>query len=442
MENVKNLPKNKSKKNAVKFSKAYSAFFTFLCKIVNIFLRAKFYRTDAFNRQKKQGAMLLISNHLSAYDFIYFCIAMKGAPLNFVVAENMMYSTPIFATLIKSYHAITKKQFFADVQCIKSIKRYLDAGITVLICPEGKVSADGSTGTIPPSIAKLVQWLGYPVGYLKLQGASIARPKWAHNLRKGKVQVDCDMLYDADTLKTLSRDEIAKGIQKALEHNEHVWQIENGIKFSGKHYAEELQRLLYRCPKCHNEFCITSADDHVICTHCGNDVIYDHSGKLIPANENSVCPERIDLWYNEQRQDVANLVKEDGFRLSNKVNLFVENEKNNGYRFVAGGIMTMDKDVLRFDTDWDKRPCGVKSKFGVNSMECYFEDGAETETVEEDLKHIEFSLKNYDTLAFMPGTSLDMYDAKHVYRFMFVDSIASTKYALAVEELFKIRQQA
>lgn len=52
--------------------------------------------------------MLIVCNHLSAYDFIHFSSAMYGATLNFVVAENMMYSMPIFAKLLGSYHAITK----------------------------------------------------------------------------------------------------------------------------------------------------------------------------------------------------------------------------------------------------------------------------------------------------------------------------------------------
>lgn len=437
---VKDKGKNKHKKNTVKFSKAYSEFFAFLCSILSVFLKAKYHRSKAFEEQKKNGAMLLVSNHLSAYDFVYFSVAMKGAALNYVVAENMMYSTPVFATLIKSYHAITKKQFFADVQCIKSIKRYLDAGVSVLICPEGKVSADGMTGTIPPSIAKLVQWLGYPVGYLKLSGASIARPKWAHNLRKGRVSVECDMLFDKDTLQNCSKEEILQSIECALAHNEHKWQIENGIEFKGKHYAEELQRLLYRCPKCGKEFAMESKDDHILCLNCGNDVIYTKTGQLVPADATSVCPERIDLWCAEQRKLVAKEILNEDFRLSDAVNLFVENAKSNGYRFVAGGKLTLDKNTLRFETDWESRPIGVKAKFGVNAMDCDFRNDGNTEKVEDEFKLLEFPVKNFDTIANLPGTSLDVYDAKHVYRFMFSHSTASTKYVLAVEEMYKSNQ--
>ncbi len=428
--------KIKGKKTAVKFSRAYSAFFCFLCGICAKFLRAKFIRSKAFEEQKKKGAMLVVANHLSAYDFIYFSRSMKGVPLNFVVAENMMYSTPIFATLIKSYHAITKKQFTADVQCIKSIKRYLDAGISVLICPEGKVSADGMTGTIPPAIAKLVQWLGYPVGCLKLQGASIARPKWAHNLRKGRVQINCDMLFEKDELKAISKEDILQKIERAISHNEHKWQIENDITFKGKHYAEGLHKLLYRCEKCNKEFEMTSKDSHIICNNCGNDVVYLNDGKLMPNGENDVCPSRIDEWYINERKCVTEQIKSDDFRLSNKVNLFIENTKNNGYKFIAAGTITLDKEAITFTTDWNIRPSKVKTKYGVNTMDYDFCGQKRLELVEDEFKNLCFPIKQYDTIAFNPGISIDLYDQSHVYRFMFEQS---TKFAIAVEELFLSR---
>ncbi len=437
----KEVKRKKNKKTAVKFSHFQNFILCTASGILSKILRAKYYRSEAFEAQKKKGAMLVVANHLSAFDFVYFARSMKGAPLNYVVAENMMYSTPAFATLITNYHAITKKQYTADVQCIKLIKRYLDAGISVLICPEGKVSADGTTGTIPSSISKLITWLGYPVGYLKLEGSSIARPKWASNIRKGKVKVNCDMLFSAQDLKEMDKEEVLEKLQSVLSHNEHKWQIENGIKFEGERYAEGLHKLLYHCPKCGEECKMSSHDDHLVCNACGNDVVYSHEGKLEKADENSVTFERIDEWFANERTLMAEEVKKDNFVLSNRVNLFIENAKNNGYRFVAGGVITLDKDTLRFDTNWLARPLGVTSKFGVNAMECDYTTDGTTELVEEEFKHLSFSIKNLDTLAYLPGIALDMYDLQHTYRFMFADEARATKYALAIEEMYKQRVQ-
>lgn len=435
-----NSDTSKDNSNAVPFSRAYSRLFLGLCRFVRVFLHGKCKQSAAFKEQKKAGPMLVLSNHLSAYDFIHFGAAMSGAPLNFVVAKNMMYSTPIFAKLIRSYHAITKRQYFADFQCVKNIKKYLDSGISVLVCPEGKVAADGVTGMITPSIARLVQWLGYPVGVVKMKGASLARPKWAYNLRfvrRGNVYTECDMLFSAEQTKSLSRSEILQKICDALEHNEHKWQIDNSIVFKGRHYAEGLDRLLYRCPKCGCEFKMRTNGSLLTCTQCHNTVKYRYDGYLQPI-EDSVAPERIDLWCDEQRKQVASQVSEENFKLQENVSLLVENAANNGYRFIAKGVLCLDKNALRFDTNQAERPIGINLKYGVNNMLFDYDKRAGFEQIEEEFKHMEFSIAGCETVANLPGTAIDMYDEKHVYRFMFDKVMAATKFALAIEEAHKV----
>lgn len=426
-------------KNNPPFSRFLSKVFLGLCTILSPLLHCKSRQSEAFKTQKKRGAMLVLCNHLSAYDFIHFASQMHPAPLNFVVAENMMYSSAVFAKLIKGYHAITKKQYYADVQCIKSIKRYLDAGISVLIAPEGKVSANGVTGAIIPSIARLVQWLGYPVGVIKLRGASIARPKWAYKLkltRRGSVYADCDMLFAQEQVKTLSKEQILDEIRTALEHNEHEWQIENNVIFKGKDYAVGLERLLYRCAKCGAEFEMHTQGGNIVCDKCGNTVTYGFDGRLV-ASEGSVSPQRIDLWYAMQRENIRKLVEREDFCLCESVSLLVENDSKNGYKFVAKGKLQLDLSKIVFDCTQKERPIGVNEKYGVRDMNFSYNEKLGFESVEEEFLHVEFPANRCDTVAYLPGIALDLYDDKHVYRFLFDGVPASTKYALAIEEVYK-----
>ena len=46
-----------------------------------------------------------------------------------------------------------------------------------------------------------------------------------------------------------------------------------------------------------------------------------------------------------------------------------------------------------------------------------------------------FPIKNFVTIANIPGDSLDLYDEKHTYRMMFSKEKASTKYVLSIEEI-------
>lgn len=434
--------KNKNISQEVKFSKLYYHIFMPLCCIARKILHGKNKNSAAFDAQLDKGPVLAIANHLSAFDLVYFAPPFKGHKINFVVAENMMYSMPIFAKLIKGYHAITKKQFYSDFQCIKKIKRYLDAGISVLMCPEGKIAADGCTGVISDSTARLVQWLGYPVATVKLSGAGLIRPKWAKNIRRGPAQTECDMLLSAEDVKTMTKAQIMDEIRTALAHNEHKYQIEHGIEYKAKRYAHGLEKLLYRCPKCGAEFEMTAIEDELHCGACGNAVRYCHTGELVPISADSVCPERIDLWYEQQKEHVRQEILSDDFRMEETVNLFVENAANNGYKFIATGTLTLDKENLRFDTEQKMRPNSVEYKYKVNAMD-YDVSGsnAELEPVEEDYKHLKTPIKNTDTVANIPGSAVDIYDDKHTYRMMFPMRQASTKYALAIELLYEQRNK-
>ncbi len=441
IENTKeNKQAKKKKAKKVKFSALYCFFFLMLTRIVSrLMLNCRWKKSKAFKKEFKKGAMLILSNHLSAYDFINFSAPLLGHKVNFVVAENMMFAKPIFAKLISSYHAILKRQYFADFQCIKTIKNNLDAGISVVLCPEGKVAADGKTGAIAQSTARLVEWLGYPVAVCKLEGASFVRPKWAYNKRKGKNFASYDLLFTKEEVKTLSKEEIYARIVAALEHNEHEWQTNNHIAFKGKRYAEGLERLLYVCPKCHEEFCLTTNEDEITCSHCGNKIKYTRTGELLPIGDDSKTFDRIDVWFAYQRRLVAEEVKKDDFRLEDKAKLFVENAEHNGYRYACDGTLTLDKTTLHFVADGDVRIGGVESEFHVNDMKYEQKEGA-PEPIEDDFKNVSFNIANTDTIANQPGAIVDMYDEKHIYRFMLKDRLASTKYTLCVEENFKNRQ--
>ncbi len=436
-KNTKDKRDAKKAKKDVKFSALLCWLFLSLTRFVSYFmLHCRHKKSKAFKREIKKGAMLILSNHLSAYDFINFSAPLHGHKVNFVVAENMMFSKPIFAKLITKYHAIPKRQYFADFQCIKLIKKNLDAGISVVLCPEGKVSADGKTGAISESTSRLVQWLGYPVAVCKLEGASFVRPKWAYTKRNGRNFASYDLLMTVEEVKTLTKDEIYAKIVSSLAHNEHEWQQSVGASFEGERYAEGLERLLYVCPKCKQEFELSTKEDEIICARCGNKIKYAHTGELVPVGDDSVAPARIDMWYDLERSLVAEEVKSDDFHLEDKVKLFVENEKRNGYRFACEGVLTLDKTTLSFVCSDDMRLKDVVYDYEVNNMQ-YEVKGQEKEPVEDDFKYISFNISKCDTIANQPGFAVDLYDEKHTYRFVFADRQASTKYTLAVEELFK-----
>ena len=434
------ITNDKNKNGNVKFPWFCNAVFMTVCFVARAFFRGKSIQSEAFKQATKQGPMLVLCNHASAFDFVFFSPPFVGKKIAFVVAENLLYSTPILAKLIKAAKEITKKQYVVDLACVRKIKKYIDSGISVALCPEGQSSNSGKSGLIPKANGKLMKFLGYPVAVCNTSGAGLTRPKWGYTGRLGKIVTKCDLLYTAEQVKTLSADELHQGLVKALEFNDHIYQIENHIIFKGRKYAEGLERVLYRCPKCGEEFKQVTFGNTLKCTNCDNEVYYSNDGRLIPVGDDSVCPERIDIWYDEERELVKEEVKKDDFYLEHPAALFIEKPEICNYRFITSGTVSMDKERLLFVSNSDVRPKNMVSEFGVSKFDFKLDTDGETEPVEDELKKIEFALKNLESVDPNPGKALELYDSAHSYRIAFTVQEASTKYALAIEELYKLRK--
>ena len=410
---VQRNKKGKDKRAEKVFSLPHYILLMAVCGALRLRFGAKSVLSPSFREQKKKGAMLVLSNHVSPFDFAWFSTPFLGKKVSFVVAETMRYSQPIFAGLINGYRAILKKQFYADYTCIKNIKRYLDAGVSVILCPEGKVSADGRTAPMAFSVAKLVKWLGYPVASSVISGAGLTRPKWAHTTRTGGVLCEMDMIMTAEETHSLSAAEVMERIDRALAHNEHAWQEETGRIYRGRKFAEGLENVLYRCPECGEEFAMKTRDGAIMCDKCGFSAVYSRTGKILPADSAfGKCPDRIDKWYDLIRESVKREVEASDFRLCESVDLMMVNAKGNGYRYAAKGTLSLDREELSFVADPD-----------------------DADRAEDAPSRISVPVKNLPTAATLPGVSLDLSGDGVTYRLVFRSRKASTKYALALEAM-------
>lgn len=403
----------------------YSAL-KFISKRIRRHFKAKEEVSEAFKVQLKSGPMIIVCNHLSNYDFAYFMAPFKKEKVNFVVADIMKYSDKKFAFLFKHYHVISKKQFYADFTCIKTIKRYLDDGVNVIICPEGKETSDGQTGVIMPSISRLIKWLKYPVGYIKIHGLGLIAPKWGHSIKKGPSDVYCDMLFTKDEVESLDNDSMYEKISEKLSYNEHEYQAENGYIYKGKMFAEGLQNVLYKCRVCGSEFCMEGKDNLLTCTKCGSQYEYKEDGSIVELNK-KIEPTRIDKWSNSEKIFIKNEVQNENFFMEDDVDLLMPNKTKNGYSFICHGHIKMDKKSLVFVSG------EIKNE---NILYLVNEDLSALEPLKQRISKLDFPLKNYDTIANIPGYSIDMCENDYAYRFVVTSRPSAAKYALAIEALY------
>lgn len=244
-----------------------------------------------------KGPVLVIASHHCPLDFAFLTYALFPRRLSIMTAANIYYTK--FGKFVRAMKScIPKKQFTTDFSSVKSARKMLDAGVSVLIYPEARYSLDGRNGKISESLYKLIKWLRVPVISAKCNMAYQTRPRYIDDFRRGRVKVDIKETLTPEDCANLSVDEIKVRLTPWLTFNDMEYQQANNVCFRGKKgYAEGLPDLLYKCPRCGAEFRHKAQGDIMECTACGNMVGIDGYNVITPASKDSVCHTRIDYWY-------------------------------------------------------------------------------------------------------------------------------------------------
>jgi 1-acyl-sn-glycerol-3-phosphate acyltransferase len=147
---------------------------------------------------------------------------------------------------------------------VRAIKR----GESVGIFPEGDGSWDGETMDFARKIVKLLKLCAVPVVTVRNSGGYLTRPKWAESARRGKIQLQFDVI-DADELARLSEDKLYELIKERIYVNDVKSSLATNVKYKGKKLAAGIQYLLWKCPRCEAEGSIAGKGNQVRCAKCG-----------------------------------------------------------------------------------------------------------------------------------------------------------------------------
>ncbi len=234
-----------------------------------------------------------------------------------------------------------------DNHCLVSVATD-DAGVSVVVYPEARYSLDGRQGRVSDSIYKLIKWLKVPVVTLKCNMSYQVRPRYVNDFRKGRVIVETAVALSAEECAALTSDEIKARLQPWLTYNDLAYQEQAKQCFKGKKgYAEGLPDLLYKCPKCGAEFAHKARGNYMECAVCGNTVEIDGYNVIRPVGKGSVCPSRIDYWYDYQYNELKKeIISNEDYSLAHKVKMSVSSDKDCCYTEVESGVLNLTKNGL------------------------------------------------------------------------------------------------
>ena len=367
-------------------------------------------------KKYKDKPLLIVCNHASRFDFAFVQGAMKKRRINFVAAEEEFHRTK-FKTVFGLARNIPKKSFVPDMTTIRAITTILrkTKNGCVAIFPCGLSTVGGAQQPSAVGTGKMIKHFGVHVLAVRIHGAYLVCPKFDVKDRYGKVEVELDELFTPEQIESLSAEEIERKVDEAIYTDDYEWNATRQNSYDRKDgkFAENMEQILYKCPKCGVEMQMEGRGTAIKCKHCGNGATLDGKYNLVPIGD-SVIPYNPREWYDWERREMRKSVKDPAFCLEEHAVLSIQPTygyvKNNlvGYP-VGDGIIRVDHKGFSYKGTRDNKPFEV--------------------FIPRDLI--------YTTIMNVDGSFFSTYASGEFLMFT-PDSPSSVRWNMAIEEIYRI----
>ena len=308
------------------------------------------FKTDF---RKIDGPFFFISNHASRLDYIFVGAPLLPLRMNFVAGYNEFHRSHL-SLVFNLLKVIPKKNFTPDLYTVKEISRVIRSGHGVCIFPEGMSSISGANQPVALGTGKLFKHHKVPVYYSVIRGGYLTSPKYNLRDRSGYVEVEYDQLFTVEDLENMTPEQIEDKINRAIYHDDYAWNKLHKHRYDiGENGAEDLEDLLFWCPKCGRQHTMTTKGNTIFCKECGNGATLLDTYELVPFDDSCVIPETQTAWFNQERELIRQEVQDENFCLEEPVKLGMLPEyellKNQATSEIVGeGILRLDRTGLTY----------------------------------------------------------------------------------------------
>ncbi len=395
--------KNRKKDGARLPSKyLYSFAVNLLALTFNKYFRVKVVSDDTAGIN---SPCVILSNHCSRVDWILVGTALRPKKINAVITRYY-YSIPLLRYFLRKMGAIPKDQFSPDVAAIKSMLSTAKLGGNVMLFPEGRMAPAGMSETFERSTVKLLRHLKQPVVGVHLYGAYMTWPKWASNLRRGRMEIQLKTILTPEKMAEMTDDEIYECMVDELKTDEYAWQAEKRVAFKSRKMAEGLHDVLFLCPKCGAEHRMTTCKDVIKCENCGNGARLNKYYDLIPLDDSCVIPEHIGAWYQQQVDHICELIRSQPDVSMSDTAVLLQTSENAWLKPVGQGTIYADRNGFTYT--------------GERNGESF---------------RINIPLSAIPAVAFSQGKSIELYYQGEFYSFEPARAIECQRWSMFIEQL-------
>lgn len=278
-----------------------------LVVLVGPFLRWIFrYRHD---KRRLDGPTLVICNHVTNFDPLLLSLCFPWDHTHFVASEHLFRLGWISSFLKYVFDPIPRRKGTSGADSAMACLRKLRAGRSVCLFAEGECTWDGVTAQIVPSTGRLAKMSGATLITCRMDGGYLTAPRWGKGIRPGKMSCRVVGVYSAEELKKLDGPQIEALIRRDIHFDTWESQRENRVRYRSRHRAENLQTVLYICPRCRRSGALTSKGKLLSCS-CGAQWEFTEFGEFAPA-EPFANIAQWDAWQSRELAEQKDLVLQD-----------------------------------------------------------------------------------------------------------------------------------
>lgn len=268
------------------------------------------------NMEGLKPPYLLLCNHNAFYDFMVESKATFPKRSNYVIAIDGFIKREYLLRLVGG---ICKRKFTNDITLIKQLKTVVDNKDIAVIYPEARYSLCGTQSDLPKSLAQLVKYLNVPVVTLICHGHHVNFPFYNiydHNMKGFVAEMTC--IIKKNEVNNLTLEDIMDRINEKFVYDDFKWQKDNNILCTYKKRAEGLEKILYKCPCCGEEYHMSSSLTTLKCNSCGKEWNMTELSELKAVDGKDIYT-HIPDWYEWERECVRKEVEEGKYYFKSKV---------------------------------------------------------------------------------------------------------------------------
>ena len=317
------------------------------------------------NVEKVEHPSIVLANHGAFIDFAYAGTLLKKDAPNFIVARMYFYRK-IVGKILRSVGCFPKSMFTTDTESAMNCIRVIKRGGVLAMMPEARLSTVGRFEDIQSSTFDFIKKMGVHVYVINIRGDYLAKPKWAHGIRRGSlVEAELNPLFTPEDLARLTVSEIEEKTLAAIRYDELEWlKTRPEVHYRSKRMAEGLENILTRCPECGGRYTLKTKGSSLWCECCSLKTKLDGRYLFDEGFHFESFPE----WYDWQREKMREeIIADDSFALESEVTLKHSSKDGKTLLREAGkGVCRLDRTGLSYVGTEDGE--SVERKFPMESI--------------------------------------------------------------------------